>query len=256
MSDTTIINRRDLDFQLFEVLDTEALTAHPRFSEHSRETFTVVLDTAQAIASEKFAPHNRNADENEPHLDPVDGQVHLIPDVAVALEAFVQAGFLAASYDFEEGGMQLPAVVSQAAMSIFASANMSTTVYPLLSMGNASVIHRYGSAEQKKRYWEPLMAGRFFGTMALTEPQAGSGLADLKTSATPNPDGSYAIRGNKIFISAGDHPLSENIVHLGYWRASKAHRPASRASRSSSCRSSTSMRTAALAPAMMSRWPG
>lgn len=213
MSDT-IINRRDLDFQLFEVLDTEALTAHPRFAEHSRETFTAVLDTAQAIASEKFAPHNRHADENEPRLDPADGQVHLIPEVAVALEAFVQAGFLAASYDFEEGGMQLPAVVSQAAMSIFASANMSTTVYPLLSMGNASVIHRYGSAEQKKKYWEPLMAGRFFGTMALTEPQAGSGLADLKTSATPNPDGSYSIRGNKIFISAGDHPLSENIVHL------------------------------------------
>jgi alkylation response protein AidB-like acyl-CoA dehydrogenase len=113
-----------------------------------------------------------------------------------------------------EGGMQLPAVLSQSAMAIFASANMATTVYPLLSMGNASVIHRYGSEAQKKRYFEPLMAGRFFGTMALTEPQAGSSLADLKTSATPNLDGSYAIRGNKIFISGGDHEMSENIVHL------------------------------------------
>ena len=208
----SLINRRDLDFQLFEVLDTLALTAHPRFAEHSRETFTAVLDTAQAIATDKFAPHNRSADENEPHLE--DGRVRMVPEIGQAIDAFVQAGFLSASYDFLEGGMQLPAILSQSAMAIFASANMATTVYSLLSMGNASVIHRYGSEAQKKLYFEPLMAGRFFGTMALTESQAGSSLADLKTSATPNADGSYAIRGNKIFISGGDHELSENIVHL------------------------------------------
>ena len=111
-----LINRRDLDFQLFEVLDTLALTAQPRFAEHSRETFTAVLDTAQAIATDKFAPHNRSADENEPHLE--DGRVRMVPEIGQAIDAFVQAGFLSASYDFLEGGMQLPAILSQSAMAM------------------------------------------------------------------------------------------------------------------------------------------
>jgi butyryl-CoA dehydrogenase len=207
-----IINRRDLDFQLFEVLDAEALTQRPRYAEHSRETFAAVIDTATAIAEEKFAPHNRKADEHEPTFD---GQrVSMIPEVGEALKAFCEAGFIAAAHDFERGGMQLPVLLTQAAFSLFKGANVGTAAYPFLTIANANVIHRFGSDAQRAKYLAPLLAGRFFGTMALTEPQAGSSLSDITTSATPNADGTYSIVGNKIFISAGDHELSENIVHL------------------------------------------
>ncbi|MCF8200033.1 MAG: acyl-CoA dehydrogenase, partial [Sulfuritalea sp.] len=182
------------------------------YAEHNKETFLAVLDTAEAMATEKFAPHNRKADENEPTFD---GQrVTMIPEVADALKAFCDAGFIAAAHDFERGGMQLPVVMTQAGFSLFKSANVGTAAYPFLTIGNANVIHRFGTEAQHKKYLEPLLAGRFFGTMALTEPQAGSSLSDITTSATPNADGTYSISGNKIFISAGDHELSENIVHL------------------------------------------
>jgi butyryl-CoA dehydrogenase len=207
-----ILSRRDLEFQLFEVLDTESLTTRPRYAEHSKETFLAVLDTAEAMAEEKFAPHNRKADEHEPTFD---GQrVSMIPEVGEALKAFCDAGFIAAAHDFERGGMQLPVVMTQAAFSLFKGANVGTAAYPFLTIANANVIHRFGSEAQKAKYLDALLTGRFFGTMALTEPQAGSSLSDITTSATPNPDGTYSLRGNKIFISAGDHDLSENIVHL------------------------------------------
>ncbi|MCM2288201.1 MAG: acyl-CoA dehydrogenase [Sulfuritalea sp.] len=209
---TGIINRRDLDFQLFEVLDTEALTSRPRYAEHSKETFRAVLDTAEAMATEKFAPHNHKADANEPTFD--GRSVTMIPEVKEALQAFCAAGFIAAAHDFERGGMQLPVVMTQAAFSLFKGANVGTAAYPFLTIGNANVIHRFGTPEQHRKYLAPLLAGRFFGTMALTEPQAGSSLSDITTSATPNPDGTYWLRGNKIFISGGDHELTENIVHL------------------------------------------
>ena len=205
-------NRRDLDFQLYEVLDSVALTRFPLFQEHSRETFAAVLDTANAIASEKFLPHNRLSDEHEPQFDGQRVTVHAA--VKEALHAFGQAGFPAATYPHEQGGMQLPTTIAQAALSYFVGANMATTIYAFLSIGNASLIDRYGSAAQKRNYLQPLLTGRFLGTMALTEPQAGSSLADLTTTATPIGDGRYSIRGSKIFISGGDHELSENIVHL------------------------------------------
>ena len=207
-----IINRRDLEFVLFELLDAESLTERPRFADHSRETFLAALDTAEAIAAEKFATHNRKIDEHEPQFD---GQrVSMIPEVKEALQAFIDAGFMAAAHDYDLGGMQLPVTMTQACFSLFKGANVSTSGYPFLTIGNANVIRRFGSAAQQEKYLKPLLAGRFFGTMALTEPQAGSSLSDITTRAEPKPDGSYSITGNKIFISAGDHELSENIVHL------------------------------------------
>lgn len=208
----TLIDRRELDFQLFEVLDAESLTQFPRYAEHNRETFGAVFDTAMGIAQDKFAPHNRSLDENEPRFD--GSRVTVIPEVKEALRAFIDAGFLAAGNDEEVGGMQLPVCVTQAAHSIFAAANVATFGYAMLTIANANVIQRFGSAEQKRKYLAPLLAGRFFGTMALTEPQAGSSLSDIETMARPNPDGTYSITGNKIFISGGDHDLAENIVHL------------------------------------------
>ena len=212
MSESSLINRRDLDFQLYEVLNAEKLTQRPRHADHNRESFAAAIDAAHAIAQEKFAPHNRKSDENEPTFD--GNRIHIIPEVREALQAYCAAGLLAPSKDYEQGGMQLPIVVAQACAALFKSANGSTTSYVGLTLANANVIERYGSDSQKKKYLGALLTGRFFGTMALTEPQAGSSLSDLKCSATQQPDGTYRIKGSKIFISGGDHELSENIVHL------------------------------------------
>jgi len=207
-----IVSRRDLEFQLFEVLDVEALTSRPRFSEHSRATFLAALDTALDIADRKFAPHNRTADEREPTFD--GAHVTLIPEVKEALDAFVAAGFLVSARDYDVGGMQLPGTVARACHAVFEAANVGTTSYASLTIANASLLAAFGTADQKRRYLPHLLSGRFFGTMALTEPQAGSSLADLRTTATPRPDGTYAISGTKVFISGGEHELAENIVHL------------------------------------------
>ena len=212
MPESLLINRRDLDFQLFEVLQAEALAQRPRHADHSRETFTAALDTAHTIAEEKFAPHNRASDEHEPTFE--NGRVCMIPEVREALDAYCAAGLLAPTKDYAQGGMQLPVVVAQACSALFKSANGATTSYVGLTLGNANVIERFGSEAQKAKYLAALLSGRFFGTMALTEPQAGSSLSDLTTSATPQPDGTYRIKGSKIFISGGDHELRENIVHL------------------------------------------
>ena len=208
----TLLSSRNLAFELYEVLDAEALTQRERFAEHSRETFDAAISTARNIAEKYFAPHNRKNDENEPRYE--NGAAVLIPEVKPAVDAFLEAGFLNAARDFEAGGMQLPTLLSQACFAHFQSANAATASYPFLTMGAANLIENFGTHEQKQRFLQPMIEGRFFGTMALTEPHAGSSLSDIRTRAEPAADGSYRLRGNKIFISGGDHPLSENIVHL------------------------------------------
>ncbi len=208
----TLLSARNLAFELYEVLDAECLTQRERFAEHSRETFDAALSTARTIAEKYFAPHNRKADEQEPRFE--DGRAVLIQEVKPALDAFLDAGFLNANRDFEAGGMQLPRLVSQACFAHFQAANAGTTAYPFLTMGAANLIESFGTAEQKRLFLQPMIEGRYFGTMALTEPHAGSSLADIRTRAEPAGDGSYRLRGNKIFISAGDHELSQNIVHM------------------------------------------
>src|SRR5690554_2049155 len=136
------------------------------------------------------------------------------PEVSEALAVLRDTGLMAAAQDYERGGMQLPSVIAQTCIGLIKGANVSTQAYAGLTIAACNLIMAHGSEEYKKRFAEPMMAGRFFGTMCLTEPQAGSSLADIKTRALPADDGSYRISGNKIFISAGDHELSENIVHL------------------------------------------
>ena len=208
----TLLSSRNLAFELYEVLDAQALTQRERFAEHNRETFDAAIATARGIAEELFAPHNRKNDEHEPQY--VDGAAVLIPEVEPALRAFHEAGFLNATRDFEHGGMQLSNLLSQACFAHFQSANIATSSYSMLTMGVANLIEAFGNDEQKARYLQPIIDGRFFGTMCLTEPHAGSSLSDIRTKAEPHADGSYRIKGNKIFISGGDQPISENIVHM------------------------------------------
>ena len=207
-----LINRRDLDFLLHELLQVENLCFRERYREHSRETFDAVIDTALKIAEEKFAPHARKADEHEPRFE--DGRVVMIPEVADALKAFADAGFISAGFDAELGGMQLPVTVAQAALALFFSANVGTAAYPMLTIGNANLIRKFGTDAQRATYLPHLLSGRFSGTMCLSEPQAGSSLSDIVTRAEPQPDGTYRLFGQKMWISAGDHELTENIVHL------------------------------------------
>tara|TARA_R110000868_G_scaffold38263_4_gene134120 strand:+ start:11018 stop:12820 length:1803 start_codon:yes stop_codon:yes gene_type:complete len=207
-----LLDQRNLAFELYEVLDAEGLTQRPRFADHNRETFDAAIGTARTIAEKLFAPHNRKSDENEPKY--VDGAAELIPEVKPAVDAFLEAGFLNATRTFEQGGMQMPNLLSQACFAHFQSANAATSSYAMLTMGAANLIENFGTDEQKERFLQPMIEGRFFGTMALTEPHAGSSLSDIRTKAEPADDGSYRIKGNKIFISGGDHPLSDNIVHM------------------------------------------
>lgn len=207
-----LLSRRDLDFLLHEWLEVTALTDRERYAEHSRETFDAVLDLSQQLASDHFAPHNRKADAQEPTFD--GERVHIIPEVAAALRAFGAAGLTGATMDESVGGGQLPTVVANACFAWFQAANVGTSAYPFLTMGNANLLLAHGSSEQIDTYVRPMVAGRFFGTMCLSEPQAGSSLADVATRAEPREDGTYRLFGNKMWISGGDHELSENIVHL------------------------------------------
>ena len=207
-----LLSRRDLAFVLYEMLDVEALTGRDRYADHSRETFEAALDLAEKIATEHFAPHNRKSDENEPVFD--GERVSMIPEVAVALKAFVESGLMASEHDYGYGGMQLPQVVAKACFAFLNAANVGTSSYPFLTIGNSNLLLDHGSREQIDTFVRPMLAGRFFGTMCLSEPQAGSSLSDIRTRAELHADGSYRVFGNKMWISAGEHDLAENIIHL------------------------------------------
>ncbi len=212
-----ILSRRDLEFILYELLGVTALTGRPRYADHSRETFDAALDTCERMATELFEPHYKKNDQNEPRVfvdEDGSERVRIIPEVKQALDAFCQAGLMAAGQDYDLGGMQLPAVVNAACFAWFKGANVATAGYPFLTIGNANLLLAHGSKQQIDTFVRPMMEGRFFGTMCLSEPQAGSSLADIKTRAEPQPEGNYRLFGNKMWISAGEHELSENIVHL------------------------------------------
>ena len=207
-----LLNERDLQFLLYEFLDTQALLERERYAEHDRAVFDATLTTARQVAAEFFAPHYQKGDHNEPTFD--GERVSLIPETKAAWEAFATAGFLAAHHDFADGGLQLPEVLLRACMAYFNAANIATTGSPFLSIGAANLIKSFASSELQQRFLPAMFAGRFSGTMALTEPGQGSALGDLRTRAVSANDGSYRVFGQKMFISGGDHEMTENIVHL------------------------------------------
>lgn len=209
-----LLNRRDVEFMLYDWLEAESLARRPRFADHSRETFTAALDTAEQIATELFAPHNKLSDQQEPQFD--GERVRVIPEVKRALDAFSAAGLMAAGHDYALGGMQLPLIVEKAVTAYFTAANMATSSYAFLTIGNANTLLKCASSAQVEHFVKPMLEGRWFGTMCLSEPQAGSSLSDITTRAEPDPDapGQYRLTGNKMWISGGEHELAENIIHL------------------------------------------
>lgn len=210
--DQKIINMNDLAFQLYELHQIEQQLRFPRYADHSRDTLDAALQLALKVGAEEFAPHNHLADKEEPRFE--NGRVVMRPEVGQALKVLADTGLFAASQDYDRGGMQLPVSIGQMCVGLLKGANVGTQAYAGLTIAAANLILAHGTEEQKERFANHMLAGRFFGTMCLTEPHAGSSLGDLRTRAVPAEDGTYRITGNKIFISGGDHELSENIVHL------------------------------------------
>ncbi|MFZ7320001.1 acyl-CoA dehydrogenase [Comamonas jiangduensis] len=211
--------RSTLEFLLYDWLHAESLTARTRYADHSRETFDAVLDTCERIAREKYAPFNRTVDTQEPTFD---GEKVIQPAcTGEARKAYADSGMLSAAQPYEQGGMQLPYMVEAAANSFFACASISIGSN-LLTVGNANLLRVHGTPMQQQVFADNAFNGRWAGTMALSEPQAGSSLSDIATRAEPDgadfaadPLGArYRLKGNKMWISSGDHELTENIVHL------------------------------------------
>ncbi len=216
--------RSTLDFLLYDWLQADALQQRERFADHSRETFDAVLDTCARIAREKYAPFNRLVDTEEPRtVTEPDGTLRVVLPQATydARRAYADSGLLSAAQDYDVGGMQLPYTVEAAANSFFALASISIGSN-LLTAGNANLLMVHGTPLQKEVFAQNEFNGRWAGTMCLSEPQAGSSLSDVATRAMPDGDGSeadplgprYRLTGNKMWISSGDHELTENIVHL------------------------------------------
>ncbi len=206
------LSERDLEFMLYELFDAESLTSRPRYEDHSRETFDAAITTAKAVAEKHFLPIRQKVDNEQPTFDGI--KVSMIPEIKPALDAVVDAGLSAPASDYEMGGMQLPLIVASAASAHISAVASTTTGYIALTNANCNLIEAHGTNDQIERFVQPMREGRFAGTMAMTEPSAGSGLADLTTSAVKDENGNYRIKGNKIFISGGDHELNDNIIHL------------------------------------------
>ncbi len=213
--------RDTLDFLLYDWLDASALTQRPRFAEHSRETFDAVMDTCERIARDKYAPFNRLVDTEEPRTEALpDGSLRVVLPEAThdARAAYAESGMLAAAQDYEHGGMQLPYLVEAAANAFFGKASISIGSN-LLTVGNANLLMVHGTELQKHVFAANEFNGRWAGTMCLSEPQAGSSLSDITTRAVLEDEADplgprYRLKGNKMWISSGEHELTENIVHL------------------------------------------
>jgi butyryl-CoA dehydrogenase len=206
------INLRNLEFLLYEMFDATQLTKYPYFADHSKETFDLVISTAMQMGKDMIFPAFSEMDKKPPEFR--DGKVYVHPLVAQVMKACGEGGWIGAQSSYEYGGQQIPNMLMTAFRGIFAAANYSASVYPFLTAGAAHLITSFGSQELIQTYVPKMFAGLWQGTMALTEPQAGSSLTDITTLAIPTKEGFYRIKGQKIFISCSDYESIENVVHL------------------------------------------
>jgi alkylation response protein AidB-like acyl-CoA dehydrogenase len=210
-----LIEQADLNFLLYDWLNIEDFLIKNN-SEIDRETIDAFLDLSHKLARDHFLPHFKKSDQIEPYLE--DGQVRVLKEIAQALKRYTELGMFSAGFSESLGGMGFPNTITNAAYTILATANGSTIGYSLLTVANARLISKFGSEEQIKQFALPQINGKWFGTMCLSEPQAGSGLGDIKTKATFEEKDElgdcYRLKGNKMWISGGDQDISENIIHL------------------------------------------
>lgn len=205
-------SQRNLRFLLYEVLRAESLTEYEYYSDHDSGTFDLTLETAARIARETLFPYLEAMDQNPP--DYVDSVVKVHPAVKPFLQACGEGGWICAGSPYELEGQQLPIMLTSAVRFIFMAANYSASAFLILTSGAGRLIESFGTEELAETYLPKMYSGHWQGTMALTEPQAGSSLADVKTQAVPTEEGYYLLKGEKIFISAADHDAVDNVVHL------------------------------------------
>ena len=205
----------DLRFALYDVLHAEATLTQLQGGEgHTRDLLDAVLEEAGRLSEALLAPFNASGDEEGCKYDKATQTVTTPKGFKEAFKAFAEGGWTGLTQAEHFGGQGLPNTVGTATTEIFQAGNLSWSLYPLLSEGACHAMELHGTKEQQDTYLKPIVEGRWTGTMCLTEPQAGSDLGLLKTRAEPGDNGSYKITGTKIFISAGEHDLAENIIHL------------------------------------------
>jgi alkylation response protein AidB-like acyl-CoA dehydrogenase len=205
-------SERNLRFLLYEVFDVVSLTQYDIYKEYDGKTLDMVLKAATELAEGLLWPNFQEMDKNPPEF--VEDQIKVHPSVRQFLKECGEGGWIGTGIPFEWGGQQLPQMITQACTFIFAAANYSASAYPGLTQGAARLILNFGKEEMKRTYLPKMLSGKWQGTMALTEPEAGSSLSDITTLAEPTESDAYKIKGQKIFISAGDHNAVENVVHL------------------------------------------
>jgi butyryl-CoA dehydrogenase len=206
------VSERNIKFLLYEVFDVESLTKYEYYSEHNRKMFDMVLKAAVKLAKDLLFPIFEEMDRNQPEL--VNGEVKVHPAVKTIMKEFGEGGWISSRVPFDQDGEQLPSMVADICDFIFAAANYSANTYPGLTFGASHLIESFGSKELYDCYVSKMRSGVWQGTMALTEPEAGSSLSDITTMAEPAAEGYFRIKGQKIFISAGDHDGVDNVVHL------------------------------------------
>ncbi len=206
------ISMRNLKFLIHEVFDVESLNKYEFHSDYNSEMYDMILDTAKQLADAEMFPYYVEMDKMNPKLE--NGTITVHPQVGKVIKRLGEDGWIAARKSYELGGQQMPYAVLNNALCIFYAANFAASSYAFLTSGSANLIDSFASDYLKELYLSKMYSGEWQGTMALTEPQAGSSLSDITTSAEPTDDGYYKIKGHKIFISGGDHTGVPNVVHL------------------------------------------
>ena len=205
-------DRRNLDFILKEVFNYGSLCQYPRYADYAPDMFDMVLDSAEQIAERHLRPHYVDSDRKQAEL--INGTVQVHHSVEAYVKEMGESGMIGSTFSYEKGGQQLPSIVGGAHEFIRGAANNSIVMFTGLCNGAAHLIASFGSEELKQAYVPNMLSGKWTGTMCLTEPQAGSSLNDVTTSAKDLGNGTYSIKGQKIFISGGDNQFAENIIHL------------------------------------------
>ena len=203
----------DMEFVLNELAGLAQVATLPGFEDATPDTVTAILEEASRFATEVLDPLNATGDREGAVLLP-DGSVKTPEGFKSAYEQFVKAGWNGVNKSSEFGGQHLPQLVAAAIEEMWHAANMAFDLCPLLTQGAIDAIELCGTAEQKARYLPSMVSGKWTGTMNLTEPQAGSDLAAVRTRAVPQDDGTWKLFGQKIFITYGEHDYTDNIIHL------------------------------------------
>ncbi len=201
-----------LRFLLYQVHDIESILSLEYFADYDRSSIDILIDSVKDYSDKELFPYFKEMDDKGAYFE--DGKVHVHPQIGKIMKDSGANGWLGTTFDYEGGGMQMPHIVANSLFHIMESANNHVPGYLGLTSGSANLIRTFGTKELYNTYGPKMLAGEWGGTMCLTESQAGSSLSDINTLATANADGSYNIKGHKIFISGGDHEYCENFIHL------------------------------------------